>query len=142
MAKAQEGNAVTVHYTGKLEDGTVFDSSINREPLGFTLGQGQMIKGFENAVMGMAIGDKTTISIEPSEAYGERSEDMILKVPKKDIPNDIPTDIGTEISINQANGQQIPAVITDADANSITLDANHPLAGKTLIFDIEMVTID
>ncbi|QNL21796.1 peptidylprolyl isomerase [Hyphobacterium sp. CCMP332] len=141
MSKAETGNSVAVHYTGKLEDGTVFDSSENREPLSFKLGEGQMIKGFENAVMGMAIGDKTTVSLEPKEAYGERSEERILQVPKSDVPNDIPTEIGTQLSINQSNGQQIPAVITDADAESITLDANHPLAGKKLIFDIEMVEI-
>ncbi|MEQ8360625.1 MAG: peptidylprolyl isomerase [Cytophagales bacterium] len=141
MSKAETGNSVAVHYTGKLEDGTVFDSSENREPLSFKLGEGQMIKGFENAVMGMAIGDKTTVSLEPKEAYGERSEDRILQVPKSDVPNDIPTEIGTQLSINQSNGQQIPAIITDANAESITLDANHPLAGKKLIFDIEMVEI-
>ncbi len=142
MSKAETGNSVAVHYTGKLEDGTVFDSSENREPLSFKLGEGQMIKGFENAVLGMAIGEKTTVSLEPKEAYGERTEDRILQVPKSDVPKDIPTEIGTQLSINQSNGQQIPAVITDADAESITLDANHPLAGKKLIFDIEMVEIN
>ncbi len=141
MSKAETGNSVAVHYTGKLEDGTVFDSSENREPLSFKIGEGQMIKGFENAVMGMGIGEKTTVSLEPTEAYGERSEERVLKVPKTEVPQDIPTEIGTQLSINQSNGQQIPAIITDADAESITLDANHPLAGKKLIFDIEMVEI-
>lgn len=141
MSKAETGKSVAVHYTGKLEDGTVFDSSENREPLSFKIGEGQMIKGFENAVMGMGIGEKTTVSLEPTEAYGERSDERVLKVPKNDVPEDIPTDIGTQLSINQQNGQQIPAVITDADSESITLDANHPLAGKKLIFDIEMVEI-
>jgi peptidylprolyl isomerase len=131
-----------VHYTGKLEDGTVFDSSQNREPLAFELGAGQMIKGFENAVTGLGIGEKTTVSIEPAEAYGEKREDMILKVAKTEIPGDIPTEVGTKLSINQSNGQQIPATITDADEESITLDANHPLAGQKLIFDIEMVSIN
>lgn len=142
MSKAKQGDAVKVHYTGKLEDGTVFDSSENREPLAFELGAGQMIKGFENAVTGLSVGEKTTVSIEPAEAYGEKREDMILKVSKTEIPGDIPTEVGTRLSINQSNGQQIPATITEADEESITLDANHPLAGQKLIFDIEMVSID
>lgn len=142
MSKAETGNSVAVHYTGKLEDGTVFDSSENREPLAFKIGEGQMIKGFEEAVLGMEVGQKTTVSLEPEDAYGDRSQDRILKVPKKDVPSDIPTDIGTQLSINQENGQQVPAIIMDADADSITLDANHPLAGKTLVFDIEIVSIN
>ena len=101
MSKAETGNSVAVHYTGKLEDGTVFDSSVNREPLAFKIGEGQMIKGFEEAVLGMEVGQKTTVSLEPKDAYGDRSQDRILKVPKKDVPGDIPTDIGTQLSINQ-----------------------------------------
>lgn len=142
MSKAKTGDAVSVHYTGKLEDGTIFDSSISREPLAFEIGKGQMIPGFEKAVMGMEVGEKTTVTLAPEDAYGERMEDRIVKFDKSQIPGDIPTDIGTQLSINQPNGQQIPAIVTDADETSITLDANHPLAGKALVFDIEMVSIN
>ncbi len=142
MSKATNGSKVKVHYTGRLEDGTVFDSSANREPLEFTVGGGQMIKGFDVAVNGMTIGDKKSVNIPSAEAYGEARADMILDVPREQVPADITPEVGMQLSLSQPDGQQVPVVITHVDDAKITLDANHPLAGKDLIFDIELVSMD
>ncbi|WP_226390456.1 FKBP-type peptidyl-prolyl cis-trans isomerase [Penaeicola halotolerans] len=142
MSKATNGSKVKVHYTGRLEDGTVFDSSANREPLEFTVGGGQMIKGFDVAVNGMTIGDKKSVNIPSAEAYGEARADMILDVPREQVPADITPEVGMQLSLSQPDGQQVPVVITHVDDAKITLDANHPLAGKDLIFDIELVSVD
>ena len=141
MKQAQKGDNVQVHYTGKLNDGSVFDSSQGREPLAFTVGAGQMIPGFDKAVVGMTIGDKQTITIPSVEAYGERREDLVVSIPAENIPEDMNPQVGDRFAINQPDGQQIPVVVTALDAEKITLDANHDLAGKDLIFDIEMVEI-
>ena len=141
MKQAQKGDNVQVHYTGKLNDGSVFDSSQGREPLAFTVGAGQMIPGFDKAVVGMTIGDKQTITIPSAEAYGERREDLVVAIPAENIPEDMNPQVGDRFAINQPDGQQIPVVVTALDAEKITLDANHDLAGKDLIFDIEMVEI-
>jgi FKBP-type peptidyl-prolyl cis-trans isomerase 2 len=141
MKQAQKGDNVQVHYTGKLNDGSVFDSSQGREPLAFTVGAGQMIPGFDRAVVGMTIGDKQTITIPSVEAYGERREDLVVSIPAENIPEDMNPQVGDRFAINQPDGQQIPVVVTALDAEKITLDANHDLAGKDLIFDIEMVEI-
>jgi len=141
MKQAQKGDNVQVHYTGKLNDGSVFDSSQGREPLAFTVGAGQMIPGFDRAVVGMTIGDKQTITIPSVEAYGERREDLVVSIPAENIPEDMNPQVGDRFAINQPDGQQIPVVVTALDDEKITLDANHDLAGKDLIFDIEMVEI-
>lgn len=139
--QAKKGDAVQVHYTGKLEDGSVFDSSANREPLGFTIGGGQMIQGFDAAVYGMAVGDKKTVTIPAAEAYGEKREDMMIDVPIEQVPADIKPEIGMQLTLQGGNGQPMPVIVINIDEEKITLDANHQLAGKDLIFDIELVKI-
>lgn len=144
MAKVKEGDTVKVHYTGKLTDeGSVFDSSREREPLEFTLGQGQLIPGFEKAVIGMEEGDNTTINIPSDEAYGERREDLELEVSKSDLPDNVDPQVGMQLQMQQKqNGQAIPVQITAVKDDYVTLDANHPLAGKDLTFDIELVELE
>jgi peptidylprolyl isomerase len=141
MSEAKNGNQVKVHYTGKLKDGSVFDSSEGRDPLEFTMGAGQMIPGFEKAVMGMKVGDKVTTDIPCQEAYGEHSEQMVISVEKSNIPNEIKPEVGLQLSIQQQDGSSVPVVVTEVNENDIKLDGNHPLAGKDLIFDIELVSV-
>ena len=142
MSTAQKGNTVKVHYTGKLTDGTVFDSSYQRnEPIEFTLGQKNMIAGFEQAVEGMSEGDTKTAEIPADKAYGEKQDEMILKVPKSDIPANIKPEVGQQLAMQDNNGQQVPVTVTEVSDENITLDANHPLAGKDLIFELELVEI-
>ena len=140
--QAKKGDAVKVHYTGRLDDGSVFDSSESRQPLGFTLGDGNMIKGFDAAVYGMVIGDKKTVTIPSVEAYGERREDMMIDVPRTQVPPNIQPEIGLELVLQGGGGQPMPVVIIHVDDEKIILDANHQLAGKDLIFDIELVAIN
>lgn len=142
MATAQNGNTVKVHYTGKLHDGTVFDSSVNRnEPLEFTLGQGNMIAGFEKAVLGMEVGQSKTADIPSAEAYGEKVDDMVIEVPKKDVPDNINPEVGQQLAIKQNDGRTVPVTVAEVTDETITLDGNHPLAGKDLIFEIELVEV-
>lgn len=142
MATAQNGNTVKVHYTGKLHDGTVFDSSLQRnEPLEFTLGQGNMIAGFEKAVLGMEVGQSKVADIPANEAYGAKTEDMIIEVPRKDVPDNINPEVGQQLAIKQQDGRTVPVTVTEVTNESIVLDGNHPLAGKDLIFEIELVEI-
>jgi len=142
MTEARKGNAVKVHYTGKLKDGTVFDSSLERDPLQFTLGEGKMIPGFEKAVEGLKTGDKVTTEIPSQEAYGERRDDLVVEIEKEKVPDNIEPKVGQQLSIKQPNGSQIPVVVTETKPESVILDANHPLAGKDLIFDIELINVD
>ena len=142
MTEAKKGDKVKVHYTGKLEDGSVFDSSVEREPLEFTIGNGNMIAGFEKAVLGMEKGDSKSARIPYQEAYGERREDMMVEVPKSQIPQDLNPEVGQQLSIKQQDGSAVPVVVTEVEQDKIVLDANHPLAGKDLIFDIELVEIN
>ncbi len=141
MSKVKEGDTVKVHYTGKLtEDGTVFDSSREREPLEFTLGDGKLIPGFENAVIGMEEGDSTTVELDSEDAYGERREDLELEVSKSDLPDNIDPQVGMQLQMQQQeNGQAVPVQITAVEDEYVKLDANHPLAGKDLTFDIELI---
>lgn len=141
MSKVKDGDTVKVHYTGTLEDGTVFDTSREREPLEFTLGGGQLIPGFEKAVLGMAEGDTTEVSIESGDAYGERRDDLELEVSKSDLPDNIEPEVGMQLQMQQEEGRAIPVQITDVEDEYVTLDANHPLAGKDLNFEIELVEI-
>ena len=141
MAAAKSGDTVQVHYTGKLEDGSEFDSSRPRnEPLEFTLGQGQMIPGFEKAVDGMEVGDSKQVKIPSQEAYGEKKQEMIMEVPKGDFPSNITPEVGQQLAVN-TQGKQVPVVITEMRDDTVVLDANHPLAGKDLTFDIELMEI-
>ena len=142
MQQAKKGDTVRVHYTGKLTTGEQFDSSAGREPLEFEVGAGMMIKGFDDAVVGMAIGDKKTINIQPNEAYGERNEQMIIEFPRSNFPDDMAPEIGMQLMMNNSAGQQFPVTITEVQDEIVVLDANHMLAGKELVFDIEMVEID
>lgn len=141
MAVATKGNTVKVHYTGKLNDGTVFDSSENREPLEFVLGDGNMIKGFDTAVQGMQLGENISVTIPSEEAYGEKRDDMMVDVPIEQVPTDIKPEIGMDLSIQNQEGQPMPVKVVGVDDQKITLDANHPLAGQDLVFDIQLVEI-
>lgn len=141
MTKIKDGSQVKVHYTGKLTDGTVFDSSEGREPLAFTIGKGMMIPGFENGVLGMALEEEKTITIQPEEAYGEMREDMIAEVPNQQLPPEIKPEIGMELMSQTPDGQQLVVKIKEVKDESIVIDANHPLAGKELTFDIKVVEI-
>lgn len=141
MTHAKQGDTVKVHYTGKLEDGTVFDSSVNREPLEFAIGTGSLIPGFEQAVIGMTPGESKTERIVAEQAYGEHREDMVLVVDRQQMPEDMQVGVGQQLQIRQQTGQTIPVVVTDVSDSQITLDANHPLAGEDLTFDIQLLEI-
>lgn len=141
MAQVENGNTVQVHYKGTLTDGTVFDSSEGRDPLEFKMGEGQIIPGFEKAVMGMEVGGKTDVSIKPEDAYGEKRDDLIIPVPKADFPDDIRAEKGLKIQMGDNQGNTMIAEIIDITDESIVLDANHMLAGETLNFAIEVVDI-
>jgi len=138
---AKKGDAVAVHYTGRLEDGSIFDSSVSRSPLSFTLGDGNMIKGFDSAVYGMVIGDHKTVTIPAAEAYGERRQDMMIEVPMSQVPPDIQPELGLQLTLQGPGGQPMPVTVVELDEEKIVLDANHELAGQDLIFDIELVSI-
>ena len=139
--KVKKGDTIRVHYTGKLEDGQEFDSSLKRDPLQFQVGTGSMIKGFENAVLDLKPGDKKTVTIVPEEAYGERDENLLIKMPKKSVPEGVTPEVGMRLQLANQQGQAVPVVVTEVLDDSLRLDANHPLAGKTLVFDIEVVEI-
>jgi peptidylprolyl isomerase len=141
MSQAKQGDTVKVHYTGKLKDGSVFDSSANREPLEFTLGAGNMIPGFEQAVVGMDAGEKKTTEIPVDQAYGQKREDMIISVPRENVPGDIQPEVGQQLAIQQQGGQQVPVTVTEVTEDKVVLDANHPLAGQDLVFEIEVVEV-
>lgn len=141
MTEAKNGDKVKVHYTGTLKDGSVFDSSKDREPLEFTLGAGNMIPGFEKAVIGMKVGDVNKAEIESEEAYGPRRDDRMIEVPKSQVPENIKPEKGMQLALQQPNGQPLPVIVADVKEESILLDANHPLAGKDLVFEIELVEI-
>ena len=141
MSKVKDGDTVKVHYKGTLKDGSVFDTSENREPLEFTLGEGQLIPGFEKAVVGLTTGDTTSVDIPSGEAYGEVREDLIINVPKEQLPDEVEPQVGMQLQLNQPNGQPVPVRITEVGDAELTLDANHPLAGEDLKFDIELVEV-
>ncbi|MBD3381188.1 MAG: peptidylprolyl isomerase [candidate division Zixibacteria bacterium] len=141
MGQAQEGDTVKVHYTGKLDNGMVFDSSQDREPLEFKIGAGQVIPGFEKGIIGMEVGQSKTVKLPPEEAYGPQREELIAEVKKADIPENIKPSVGQRLSLRQPDGNTVNVTVSDVNEESITLDANHSLAGKTLIFDIELVEI-
>jgi peptidylprolyl isomerase len=141
MSQAKTNDKVTVHYTGKLDDGTVFDTSKDRDPLEFTIGAGQVISGFENGVIGMAEGDNKSVTLKPQDGYGNVRDDLIIEVNKSDIPANIEVAVGQQLQINRPDGQTIPVTVAAVSDEKVTLDANHPLAGKNLTFDIELVKI-
>lgn len=139
--KAKPGDTVRVHYTGKLDDGEVFDSSEDREPLEFTVGQGSVIPGFENAVEGMEPGEQKTETIPCEQAYGERRDELVIDVKREQLPSDLKPEVGQRLSVVQKSGQSIPVVVAAVDEDNVRLDANHPLAGQDLTFTIRLVEI-
>ena len=141
MASVKQGDTVTVNYTGKLSDGTIFDSSIGRHPMQFTVGKGQLIAGFEKAVLGMSAGDKKTVVIPVAEAYGQRKDSAVVEVERKNLPPDLNAQVGQRLELTQEDDSTVLVTVTDATDTSLTLDANHPLAGKDLTFEIELMTI-
>lgn len=138
---AEEGDTVQVHYTGTLEDGTVFDSSVGREPLQFTLGAGQMIPGFEQGVLGMKLGESKRVTIPPEQAYGPYYEDRVWVIDRAQLPPGLEPAVGQRLQMASAQGQIIVVTVAAVSAANITVDANHHLAGKTLIFEIQLVAI-
>ena len=141
MFKVKNGDTVSVHYSGTLTSGEAFDSSLERKPLKFTLGEGQIIPGFENAIIGLSVGDKVTTTIPSKEAYGEYDSELVVEVPKNQLPPNLDAHVGMHLQLNQPDGQAIPLQITQVEDASVTIDANYPLAGKDLFFDIEIVEI-
>jgi FKBP-type peptidyl-prolyl cis-trans isomerase 2 len=141
MEKAKNGDLVKVHYTGKLEDGTVFDSSADRDPLEFTLGQGEVIAGFEEAVVGMSPGETRTADVDAGKAYGPRREEMVVEVDRTQFPDHLDPQVGQHLEIRQQAGECVMVTVVGVSESRVTLDANHPLAGKALRFEIQLVDI-
>ncbi|MFC2138704.1 peptidylprolyl isomerase [Bacteroidota bacterium] len=139
--KVKLDNTVKVHYTGKLVDGTVFDSSKDRDPLEFKVGVGQMIKGFENGVIGMSVKETKTITIEPEDAYGPIREELIQEIERTQLPKEINPEVGMDLVSRHPNGYEQLIKVVEVKKNTVVLDANHALAGKTLSFDLELVEI-
>jgi peptidylprolyl isomerase len=141
MSQAKSGDTVKIHYTGTLDDGSEFDSSVGREPLEFSLGAGQVIAGFDSAVDGMTVGENKTVTIPAGEAYGERHEQMIQQVPKSSLPDDMKPEVGTQLQSQSPDGQIMNFVVSEISDDTVTVDGNHPLAGQALTFAIELVSI-
>ena len=140
MSQASQGDKIKINYTGKFEDGTVFDSSEDKEPLEFTAGEGQMIEGVDDAVIGMSVGDKKNVEVAPEKGYGNRMEEMVVNIEKAQFPEDLNPEPGLTIQLmDQNSGQPIVATIVEVGEEEVTIDANHPLAGKNLFFDIERI---
>jgi peptidylprolyl isomerase len=141
MAQAKDGDKVTVHYTGKLSDGTVFDSTEGEEPLVFTLGELDFIDGFVDGILGMSVGEKKTVTLSPEQAYGDRSEEMVMDLPREGFPPDLDIEIGFELEVTDENDESMLVTVVNIDDQNVTLDGNPPLAGKTLTFDLELLKI-
>ena len=141
MSEVKSGDTVQIHYKGTLSDGEVFDSSEGRDPLEFTVGSGQIIPGLDAAVPGMAVGEKKTVEVPVDEAYGQVDPGNRQDVPRADIPEEIPLDLGTQLQLQSPQGQVMPVTVVEVTDETVTLDANHPLAGRDLTFDIELVAI-
>jgi len=140
--QAEDGDAVAVHYTGSLDDGTVFDSSREGEPIQFEVGSGQVIPGFEAAVRGLEVGESVETRLEPEEAYGPRRDDLVMEVERSNLPDDLDPDVGEALAVQVEEGQEATAYVTEVGEEAVTLDLNHPLAGRTLHFEVELVEID
>jgi peptidylprolyl isomerase len=141
MTTVQNNNTVQVHYTGKLDDGTVFDSSQGRAPLEFTVGTGQVIAGFDNAVRGMSVGQTKTVRIPADEAYGPRHQEAVIKVDRNQFPADFAPEVGQVVGLKNDQGQELRAIIVQVTDSFFVMDANHPLAGFALNFELELVSI-
>jgi len=141
MAQAKKGDTVKVHYTGKLDDGTVFDSSVERDPLEFRIGEGQVLPGFEQAIEGMNPGQSRSVNIPADQAYGPYREEMVLEIEKDRFPPDLDPQVGQQLRVRQPDNSTVPVRVTEVSEATVTLDANHPLAGKDLTFEIELIEI-
>ena len=142
MTQAKNGDTVKVHYVGKLEDGTVFDSSEGRDPLKFTLGDDRMIAGFETAIVGMNVGDEKTITVTSKDAYGPHRDDLVFEVEREALPNDLDPEVGQQLELQQPDGRSVILTVAGISDDGVTLDGNHPLAGEDLTFDVTLVGID
>ncbi len=141
MAAVKNGDTVKVHYHGKLANGETFDSSEGRDPLEFKVGSGNVIAGFENGVVDMTPGDKKTLNIPVTEGYGERNDELILEFPNEKLPEDLNPEKGMQLQLSSQDGQVYPVIVQEVKEDGVVLDANHPLAGEDLVFDIELVEI-
>lgn len=141
MVRSKNGDRVKVHYTGKLQDGQVFDSSEGSDPLEFTIGEGGIIPGFEQGVLDMEIGESKKITIPPEAAYGQKRDELVVVMKKDEFPTDIKPELGQQLQLKQPDGNPINVVVSSMEEDEVTLDANHPLAGETLVFKVEMVEI-
>jgi peptidylprolyl isomerase len=141
-AIAEDGDTVAVHYTGTLNDGSQFDSSVGGEPLEFVLGAGNMISGFEDAIRGMKVGETKTVTLSPDEAYGQHRDDLIISISRENIPEGMEIEPGQQLQLQTESGSMITATVIEITEESITLDANHRLAGKELTFEIELVKVE
>lgn len=141
MALAKLGDTVRVHYTGTLNDGAIFDTSENMDPLEFTLGEGMVIPGFENAVLGMNVGETKKVNLSPDEGYGMPDDELVMVVERDDLPPELTPEVGMILKATSEEGDETHIVITDVEGTSVTLDGNHPLAGQELIFEIQLVEI-
>ena len=141
MKEVKKGDTVKVHYHGKLTNGETFDSSSGREPLEFKVGEGSVIKGFDEGVLGMKVGEKRTIEIQVEDAYGPKNEEMKISFPKERLPEDMNPEVGMQLTMSNGSGQNFRVTVTEIKDDAVVLDANHPLAGEDLIFDIELVDI-
>lgn len=142
MAHATKGDTVRIHYTGRLDDGTVFDSSEGRDPLEFVLGAGQVIPGFDEAVTGMEQGEEKTVTIAADQAYGPRRDELLINVGRSEMPSGIEPQVGQRLQMSTPDGQTFQVTVTQTSEEMVVLDANHPLAGRDLTFDIELVAAD
>lgn len=141
MQQAKNGDTVKVTYTGKLKDGTIFDTSASRGPLQFIIGDGQIIPGFDQAVIGMNVGDKKTVNVPSDQAYGPHLEGKVLEVKQNQIPRNLELKVGQHVQVPQKDGNKVQFIVTGVSETSVTLDGNHPLAGKDLVFEIQLVEI-
>ena len=137
----KKGDKVKIHYTGRIKDGSVFDSSIEREPIEFEIGSGRVIAGVDKGVIGMKPGEKKEVAVPPQEGYGEYEQKLLIDVPVDKIPKDIKPEVGMRLQMVNNMGQPLPVLVTEVNDESVKLDANHPLAGKDLVFNIELVEI-
>jgi FKBP-type peptidyl-prolyl cis-trans isomerase 2 len=140
MSQAKQGDTVRVHYTGTLEDGQEFDSSRGLDPLTFTIGAGAVIQGFDDAVTGMAVGDEKRVTIPAADAYGPRRDELTVRIPRTELPPDLELEEGTQLRMEQ-DDQSLVVTVRELDDETVTLDANHPLAGESLTFDLRLVEI-
>jgi peptidylprolyl isomerase len=141
MEKVENGQFVSVHYKGTLQNGEVFDTSEGRHPLEVEMGAGQVLSGFEKALLGMSLNEKKVFTLDPEDAFGQKDESRIYSLPRADIPSEVNPEIGQTVALSSPAGRQVPAMITEVDEETVVVDLNHPLAGQTLTFDIEVVGI-